>query len=265
MRVSMGQMQSGTDKTDNLRQIREMTKAAAGAGADLVVFPEFAMYEQHVVDKTYVAAAEPLDGPFTRELRSIAQDNQITVVAGMLEEVPGEDRGYNTVFVSDRDGKYVTHYRKVHLYDAFGIRESDIVKPSEATEPVTFSVGGVTVGLITCYDLRFPEIARDLVDHGAELLLLPSSWTPGPRKEDHWNVLSRARAIENTVYLLAVSQAPPLSTGGSLFIDPMGIVLGELGEEPAVGTYDVDLERIGTVRLKNPSLTDRRYSVTRSR
>lgn len=264
IRIGMGQMRSTTDKADNLSQIEDQTAQASAQGADLVVFPEFAMHHQAQPDDESVRAAESLDGPFTTAIRSIARRHGIAVAAGMLEAVPGEDRAFNTVFVSDAQGEHLAHYHKVHMYNAFGVRESDLVKRSETRDAVAFTVGDVTVGLMTCYDIRFPELARDLADSGSDVIIIPAAWSPGPRKEDHWNVLARARAIENTVYVVAVSQAPPFSTGGSLFVDPMGVVLGSLGEEPQTMTVTVDSERVRSVRLKNPSLSDRQYSVTRT-
>ena len=263
IRIGMGQIRSTEDKDDNLAQIDAQTARAAADGADLVVFPEFAMYQQAQANVDFVRAAEPLDGRFTTSVREIARRHGVAVAAGMLEEVPGEERAFNTIYVSDAQGEYLTHYHKLHMFNAWGIRESDIVKRSVSRDPVTFVIGDVTVGVMTCYDIRFPELARDLTDAGAEVIIIPAAWTPGPRKEDHWSVLARARAIENTTYVVAVSQAPPLSTGGSLFVDPMGVVLGALGEEPKTLTGTVDPERVRAVRQVNPSLTDRQYAVSR--
>ncbi|WP_413810723.1 carbon-nitrogen hydrolase family protein [Streptomyces sp. OE57] len=260
MKLAMAQVDSTDDKQDNLEKIRRMTANAASAGAELIVFPEFAMYKHAQVGPWYGEAAEPLDGPFCTALAEIAKEHGRHLVAGMLESVPGESRAYNTVVVMDPSGELVTQYRKLHLYDAFGTRESDIIRPGDDLEPVTFLVNGVNVGVMTCYDLRFPEIARALADAGSELTLLPAAWTPGSRKEDHLQVLTRARAIENTYFLASVCQAPPLSTGGSLLVDPMGIVVGELGEVPAVGVYDIDPQRVAQVRVKNPSLANRRFT-----
>ncbi len=263
IRIAMGQISSTDDKAHNLAQIERQVERAAAQGADVAVFPEFAMYQQARVDAGFVRAAEPLDGPFTTALREIAGRHRIVVAAGMLEQVPGGDRAYNTVYVADAQGDYLTHYRKVHMYNAFGIRESDIIERSDARDAVSFVVGDVTLGVMTCYDIRFPELARDLADRGVEAIVIPASWSPGPRKEDHWDVLARARAIENTVYVVAVSQAPPISTGGSLFVDPMGVVVGALGEEADQLISTVDPDRVRAVREKNPSLTDRQYAVSR--
>ncbi|MCW2643126.1 MAG: putative hydrolase [Dactylosporangium sp.] len=258
----MGQIDSTADKADNLEKVHRMTAQAASEGAHLVVFPEYTMYQSKPLDLSSVAAAEPLDGPFCTAVRTLAAERRVAIAIGVLEEIPGEDRAYNTIFIAGPDGSHVTEYRKLHLYDAFGDRESDILRPGEHCGAVTFEIAGVTVGVMTCYDLRFPEIARSLADAGAELAILPASWTPGPRKEDHWEVLTRARAIENTYFLASVSQAPPISTGGSLLVDPMGTVVGEIGENAGVGTYTVDPARVSQVRQKNPCLENRRFAIS---
>lgn len=263
MKVSIAQLDSTDDVRRNVERINEMAAAASAQGSELIVFPEFAMFDLAAPDHRFVEVAEPLDGPFTRSLREIAAKHSLCVVAGMLEAVEGESRAYNTVYVASADGAYLTHYRKVHLYDAFMARESDLIRPSEATEPVLFPVGGMTIGLQTCYDLRFPEITRELAVAGADLVVSPASWVPGPRKEDHLNVLSRARAIENTIYFLSAVQAPPIATGGSILLDPMGVVIGELGESAQVRTFEIHPERIAAVRRTNPSLSNRRFDVKR--
>lgn len=263
MKISMGQISSTDDKSANLSEIRAQAMLAAAEGSDLVVFPEFAMYDLPRPDLRFVENAEPIGGAFTTALSNLAAELGIAIVAGMLETIEGEDRAHNTLVAYGSEGSLLAVYRKVHLYNAFGARESDLIKPSEEMDPVTFDIHGVRVGLQTCYDLRFPESTRQLVDANADIVLLPSSWVPGPRKEEHWKILAQARAIENTVYFAAVSQAPPVSTGGSLFIDPMGIIVGELGENVTVSTFEVDAERTASVRAKNPSLTDRRFAVSR--
>ncbi|GAA3666887.1 carbon-nitrogen hydrolase family protein [Arthrobacter ginkgonis] len=263
MKVSIAQLDSTDDVERNLARIEEMAATAAGQDADLVVFPEFAMYDLPQPDHRFVEVAEPLDGPFTQALRRTAARHGVAIVAGMLESIEGEDRAHNTLYVAGPNGEYLAHYRKVHLYDAFMAKESDLIRPSEADGPVLFEVAGTTVGLSTCYDIRFPESSRELAAAGADLIVLAASWVPGPRKEDHLHVLGRARAIENTVYFLTACQAPPISTGGSVLLDPMGVVVGELGEKPEVRTFEVDKERIAAVRRVNPCLTDRRFEVRR--
>ena len=174
----------------------------------------------------------------------------------MFEVGEDPERPYNTLVVADRDGLRAT-YRKIHLYDSFGFRESDRLTAGEV-DPVVVEVGGVTVGLMTCYDLRFPELARALVDRGAELVVLPAAWVAGPGKVLHWRTLLAARAIENTVYVAAAGQPGPRYTGHSMVVAPDGDVLAEAGEEPGSVQATVSTDRVAEVRRVNPSLANRR-------
>ncbi|MGB0099403.1 MAG: nitrilase-related carbon-nitrogen hydrolase, partial [Nocardioides sp.] len=146
-----------------------------------------------------------------------------------------------------------------HLYDSFGYRESDRLTagPTGSAWPVV-DVGGFRIGLMTCYDLRFPEMARALVDAGAEVLVVPAAWVAGPRKVDHWRTLVRARAIENTVFVLAAGQSGPRYSGHSLVVDPLGDVLAEAGENDEVLGAELTRERLEESRRTNPSLANRR-------
>ncbi|WP_426516007.1 carbon-nitrogen hydrolase family protein [Diaminobutyricibacter sp. McL0618] len=260
MRLALAQIDSGTDKLRNLELIAHRARAASDAGADLVVFPEFSMYEKKVVDSTFSNAAEPLDGPFVDGLRALAVDGGLTIVAGVVEQAEGDERPFNTLVAIGPSGTIDARYRKVHLFDSFGFRESDSIRPSDTLEPVVLDVDGVTVGLMACYDLRFPELARELANAGAELMLACSSWVPGTGKIDQWRVLAQARAIENVCFFAGVSQLPPISIGHSLLVDPMGGVIGSLGTEPNVKTFDVDASVVATARAVNTALGQRRYS-----
>ena len=220
------------------------------------------MFHEKKTSREMVVSSEPIDGPFLSVVKGAAAAHSISVVIGMNEKIANEERVYNTMAAIDDRGSLTGVYRKLHLYDAFGGRESDWVRPGDHDQPLTFSVNGVTMGVMTCYDLRFPELARELVDRGAEVLLLPAHWTPGPRKEDHWITLSRARAIENTAYFVALSQPAPQSTGNSIVVDPMGVVIMEMSEEEGIGYADVSAERVSEVRKRNPTLDHRRFTVT---
>lgn len=264
MKVTLGQICSSDDKTANIGQILEHVKLAHSEGSDLVIFPEFAMYDLPQPDFRFVENAEPIDGPFAQSVSAMAADFQIFIVVGILESIEAENRVFNTLLAFDKSGQLVATYRKIHLYNAFGARESDLVAPSPDFEPSIFQVEDFNVGLHTCYDLRFPETSRSLMDAGADLLVLPASWVPGPLKEYHWKTLAKARAIENTVFFASVGQAPPVASGSSLLIDPMGIVIGELGETVSSATFEIGLDRISQVRAKNPCLSDRQFSVQRT-
>lgn len=259
--VAVAQFAPGTDKAQSLAVIRQLATRAAQRGAELVVFPEYSSFFTAELGQHSVAAAEPLDGAFVSELSAIARELGVHLVAGMLESTDDAARFSNTIVAVDPQGTLVAKYRKLHLYDAFGQRESDWVVPGSIEEPETFVVGGLTVGIQTCYDIRFPEITRRIVDAGADLVLVPSEWVRGPLKEQHWRTLVTARALENTVYIAAADQAPPIGVGNSMIVDPMGVELATLGEQTDVALAWISPSRLSEVRSVNPALALRRFSV----
>ncbi|WP_017608394.1 carbon-nitrogen hydrolase family protein [Nocardiopsis xinjiangensis] len=251
--VAVAQFAPGQDKEENARSVARLAARAAAEGAEVVLLPEYAMFTAPRTDHRYVEAAEPLDGPF--------------VSAGGRTAGEGGDatRFTNTLVALSPRGERVALYRKIHLYDAFGVRESEVVAPGPIEEPETFAVGDVVFGLQTCYDLRFPEVTRRIADAGVHVLLLAAQWVPGPLKEDHWRTLARSRAIENTIYVAAAGQSAPRGAGNSMVIDPMGTPVSALGEEGlAVSTARISASRVDEVRVTNPALSLRRFSVTPS-
>ncbi|MEV5833740.1 carbon-nitrogen hydrolase family protein [Nocardia sp. NPDC052112] len=261
--VAVVQFAAGTDPSANLQALREHVRAASGRGAKVVVAPEYSMFAVTRLDERVVAVAEPLTGPFVTGLGEIAREFGVYLVAGIVEQVaPESGRIRNTLVVLGPDAKLVTKYRKVHLYDAFGYIESDVVEAGAVEAPATFTVGAVIFGMQTCFDLRFPEGCRRVAAAGAQVLVLPAQWIPGPAKVDQWTTLLRARAIENTVYVAAADQCAPRGAGASMIVDPTGVVLAELGDEPGVLTAAVDLDRLDEVRTSNPSLILRRFAIT---
>lgn len=263
--VAVAQFAPGDDEAANLDSIRRLAEDAASRGALLVVFPEYSSYFTPGLGEDWLDHAQTLHGPFVRALAEIAAELGIHLVAGFLELVPGEtERVANTVVAVDASGEVVARYRKMHLYDAFGMRESDriVAGPvwAEDAAPV-FPFGGFTVGLQTCYDVRFPEVTRRLVDAGADLVVLPSEWVRGPLKEHHWRTLVTARAIENTVYVAAADHAPPVGAGNSMVVDPMGVELVTVGESTDVGVAWISPQRVAEVRHVNPALRLRRFRV----
>jgi predicted amidohydrolase len=248
MQVALIQEASSLDPAVN----RERLDALVPGDADLVVLPEAFARDFGEAGSGLAEVAEPLDGPFATEVARVAGERRTTVVAGMFERTGGAP--YNTVVVR---GGAVADYRKIHLYDSFGYRESDVLAAGEPAF-VTFPLAGFTVGVMTCYDLRFPELARRLVDAGADVLVVPSAWVAGPRKVDHWTTLLRARAIENTVYVVGVGQPGPRYTGHSMVVDPLGDVVAGTGDGPAVIRADLDPATVVRARETNPSLANRR-------
>lgn len=263
--IAVAQFAPGGDEVKNLDTIRGLAEDAASRGALLVVFPEYSSYFTAGLGPDWLDHAQTLHGPFVRALAEIAAELGIHLVAGMIEFVPGEtDRVSNTLVAVDAAGEVVAHYRKMHLYDAFGTRESDRIVAGNVWgdgEAPTFPWGGFTVGLQACYDVRFPEVTRRLVDAGADLVLLPSEWVRGPLKEHHWRTLVTARAIENTVYVAAADHAPPIGAGNSMVVDPMGVELVTVGESTDVGVAWISPTRVIEVRHINPALKLRRFTV----
>jgi deaminated glutathione amidase len=248
MQVVLVQQESSLDPADN----RGRLESVVPQGADLVVLPE--AWQRHFGEpgSDLTPYAEPLDGPFVTEVERVAKERDTTIVSGMFEQTGGTP--YNTVVVR---GRARLDYRKIHMYDSFGYQESKVLAPGPV-EPATFELEGTTFGILTCYDLRFPELARRLVDDGAEVILVPAAWVAGPRKVYHWTTLLRARAIENTVFVVGVGQPAPRSSGHSMVIDPLGDVLVEGGDDAGILTAEIDLGAVAEARRTNPSLANRR-------
>jgi predicted amidohydrolase len=254
MRIALAQILSGTDPAANLELVREYAERAAGADAQLVVFPEATMCRFGV---PLAPIAEPVDGPWATGVRRIATDCGITVIAGMFTP-SGDGRVKNTLIAAgpgspnDPD----THYDKIHLYDAFGFTESRTVAPGH--EPVVITVAGVGVGLTVCYDIRFPALYTELARRGAQLIAVCASWGAGPGKLDQWTLLARARALDSMSYVAAAGQADPgesltasgapTGVGGSLVASPLGEVVASGGPGPQLVVADIDPDRVAKAR-----------------
>jgi len=258
LHVCLVQKASGLDMAGNRAALDIVRDVGSGRpGTDLVVFPEVFARDFGTPGADVAPYAEELDGPFVTRLHELAREADLTVVAGMFERSEDPQRPYNTLVAVGPSG-LVASYRKIHLYDSFGHRESDRLLAG-TVEPVVVEVGGFKVGLMTCYDLRFPELARALVDRGAEILVVPAAWVAGDRKVEHWRTLVIARAIENTVYVAAAGQPGPRYTGHSMIVAPHGDVLVELdADTDEVAWSGISRELLDDVRITNPSLANRR-------
>ncbi|GGP16264.1 carbon-nitrogen hydrolase family protein [Nonomuraea glycinis] len=261
-RIALCQIPVSPDPVANLTRVREAL--ARAEGADLAIFPEATLtrYGRRISE-----LAEPLDGPFVSGVSEAAREHGLAVIAGTFE--PGEGRVYNTAVAIDRDGAIKGVYRKIHLFDSFGAKESELVAPG--AEPTVVELAGIRVGLVICYDVRFPELTRALVDRGAEMFAVIAAWGSGPLKEDHWVTLARARALENTMWTAAVGQAPNpaeatdgYGVGHSMLIDPLGVVRADLGATPGVQVVELDQEATAPIRATLPCLEHRVLGVTRS-
>jgi predicted amidohydrolase len=259
------QMSSGADRAQNVRRASALVREAAGRGARLVVLPEvFAWRGSDPRDPT---SAEPVPGPSTGSMAALARELGIFLCMGsILETVPQESRRYNTSCLLDPSGTIVARYRKVHLFDVdlperVAVRESATRLAGDTA--VIARTALATLGCSVCYDLRFPELYRRLVDAGAEVLLVPSAFT-APTGAAHWEVLCRARAIENQCYLLAANQVGPSphghdDYGNSMIVDPWGIVLARAGTDgEEVVTAELLPARLAEVRRTLPALAHRR-------
>ncbi|MCF3964672.1 carbon-nitrogen hydrolase family protein [Streptomyces fuscigenes] len=265
MRISLCQLRSTQDPEENLEALRGAVRRAADENADLAVAPEAAMARFGVPLRPL---AQPLDGPWARAVSELAAETGVSVVTGMF--TPAGGRVANTLLAT---GPGVAEsYDKIHLYDAFGYRESDTVAAGRRV--VTLDLAGIRIGLATCYDVRFPELFRAHADAGATLCLLPASWGAGPGKADQWELLVRARALDATVWLAAVDQAlpspgadpeaptaAPNGVGRSLLVGPDGSVRARMGGEPDVLTVEFDPAETERVRAAIPVLANRRLPV----
>lgn len=257
MRIAVGQFAAGAERSSNVERIAELTSEANRAGARLIVFPEGAMHTFGAPDDDLRGAAEPLDGPFVDSLLRLTYRLGIIVVAGMFESIPGERRIFNTTVVVDpRDGVVATH-RKRHLYDAFGEKESDRFRPG-SDDPPMLEIDGFKIAMVVCYELRFPAYIQQLADRGADLLLVPSAWVAGPFKEDHWDVMIRARAIENTMYVAAAGMTGVGYCARSMIVDPLGVPEVALGEAEGMAVGEVTQARLTEVRARLPLVEQRR-------
>ncbi|GII62528.1 apolipoprotein acyltransferase [Sphaerisporangium krabiense] len=259
-RIALCQIPVSDDPKTNLERVRDALGRAASRGAALAVFPEATLTR---FGKAVADHAEPLDGPFMTAVAAAARTHEVAVVLGTFE--PADGRVYNTAVALDRHGTRVAAYRKIHLFDSFGARESDLVAPG--AEPVVAEVAGLRIGLVTCYDVRFPELTRALVDLGADAFAVIAAWGSGPMKEEHWTTLVKARAIENTTWTIAVGQAPNpeardgFGVGRSMLVDPMGVVRADLGPAPCVQVVEIDPGETERVRATLPSLAHRRADI----
>jgi predicted amidohydrolase len=256
LRLALVQKASSLEPAENRDALAGIARVLE-PDTGLVVLPEAFMRDFGAPGSDLAAVAEPLDGPFVAALTAFAAQQRTTVVAGMFERSEDPERPFNTLAVVDGDGLRAS-YRKIHLYDSFGYKESDRLVAGPLA-PVLVDVDGFRVGLMTCYDLRFPELARELVGRGAELLVVPSAWVAGPGKVHHWRTLATARAIENTVYVAAVGQPGPRYTGHSLVAGPAGELLAEVGDGDHVLSASVGRDALDEARTTNPSLANRRF------
>ena len=269
LRVGCVQLNAGPVKADNLERAERLVAEAAATGADLVVLPE--KWNAYGSTETMRAAAEPLEGGETvAALAHWARRHSVSIVGGSITESrEGREKLSNTSVVFDSSGEIVAVYRKIHLFDVevggMVYRESEAEEPGEET--VVCEVEGWPVGLTVCYDLRFPELYRGLAVDGAEIVTVPAAFTLATGR-DHWELLLRARAVENQCFVVAANQwgraeGGKESYGRSMVIDPWGVVLAQAPDEDCVVTAELDRARLREIRRTLPSLANRRPAAYR--
>lgn len=262
--AAVAQFASTADTRANIAAIRALAEQARARGAELAIFPEAASYAFESSPETLARIAREEGEMFRQGMAEIARDLGLYLVAGMYAEGEGE-LSENRLIVMGPDGQELGNYQKLHLYDAFHYKESqkNAVAPLQQGfgELVLFDIGAFRFGLINCYDLRFPEMARALIAEGANALIVCAGWVAGPLKELHWETLLRARAIENTSYVLASSQPAPLSAGLSMVVDPSGVVLGTVAGDSGIAVAPLSMAHLRDIRTVLPCLDHCRYSI----
>jgi deaminated glutathione amidase len=262
LRAAAVQLNSTNDKARNLAAAERLVRAAAAEGADLVALPE--KWNLLAGGEELLAGAEPLDGPSLTAARGWARTLGIHLLAGSVAERGEGEKAFNTSVLIGPDGEDLGTYRKIHMFDvdAGGVSYRESAHEQPGSEAVTAPLGELIAGLTVCYDLRFPELFRILALRGARLLTVPSAFTLATGR-DHWEVLLRARAIENQAFVVAPNQfgvAPPHfdSFGRSAIVDPWGTVLATAPDEECFVLAELDLAAQERVRESLPSLANRR-------
>ena len=267
-KAAIVQMKSSVDKELNLVHSLKLIKEAAKKKARLICFPEFQMAYSPPEQKSESLhkIAEKITGNFVSTLSNSAKQNRINVIATLYEIINTNDKNhkvFDTGVIINELGKLQSIYRKVHLYDALGFKESKkLLAGSIIEKPSKTSVG--KLGLLICYDMRFPEISRILTVNGATILVSPSAWVAGFMKREHWEIMVRARAIENGVYVLAPNQVGNIYCGHSMAIDPFGSTIVDMENREGIEFIDIDSSKIDTTRRTLPLLMNRRTDVYRN-
>ncbi len=258
-KIAVVQFKASTDKNQNLTKIQNYIKAAAKKGAELCALPEFMMFYTNSSQSAAELAklAETANGEFVSSIANTAKENSIFVVGTFYEKSRKKNRVYDTAFLVGKSGKILSLYRKIHLYDALGFKESKKLRAgSKIARPAKTSLG--KLGMMICYDLRFPEMSRILAQSGSEVLIVPSAWVKGKMKEEHWLAINKTRAIENGCYVVAPDQVGNIYCGRSIVVDPYGKILLDMKKSQGIGIVNISLDELKRTRQALPLLQNRR-------
>lgn len=264
-KVGLVQLRASQKKEENLDKILRYIEDASKKGAALCAFPEFMMFYTPSTQTASDLAklAEPINGHFVSTIADAAKENSIEVICTFYEKSRLKNRVYDTSFLLSSSGKVISKYRKTHLYDAMGFKESKKLAPgSQLPKPQKSRIG--TIGMLICYDLRFPEISRLLASAGTQILVAPSAWVQGEMKEQHWITLNQTRAIENGCYIISPDQVGNIYCGRSMVVDPLGRILLDMKKKQGIGFVEISDDKIKNIRRALPLLKNRRtdlYSI----
>ncbi|NOL59333.1 carbon-nitrogen hydrolase family protein [Ferroplasma acidiphilum] len=253
VKIALTQLKPVADKDVSLRNIEYYAGTAAANSADLIVFPEYYMFYSQYKD-AIIRNAEVLNGNYIKRIKEISRTNKIGIITGINEVY---DHNYYDTAVYVNDGELLNYYRKSHLYDAFGYRESDIYTYGNGPFKIS-KIGNINFGMLICYDIRFPEVFRNYSLNDADMVILISAWFAGPIKEEQWLSLVSTRALENTTYLATSNMIGGGFTGITTFTDPIGAIINRAAEDEDIIYSIIDTDRISTVRKKMPVLKQRR-------
>lgn len=261
--IAVVQFKSSEDKQENLRRSVDYISEASAKKASLVCFPEFqmALSPDSQSPAELSKMAETVRGKFVTTLRAAARKNRIGIVATIYEKGT-KNRVFDTAVVIAANGTVTSVYRKLHLYDALGFKESKKLMAGKKIEKPAKTPAG-KIGVMICYDIRFPELSRLLTINGAETLVAPSAWVAGPMKEEHWQTMLKARAIENGSYVVAPDQVGNIYAGRSMVVDPFGAVLLDMGQKEGMQVVELDMNKVKQVRQSLPLLKNRRTDIYR--
>lgn len=260
-KIAIVQLTASTNKEYNLKKIISYVKKASKLGASLIAFPEFMMFytTSNQTPKQLSELAETISGNFVKTLSEEAKRNSIEIV-GTIYEKSKTNRVYDTAFIINKFGKVISVYRKIHLYDALGFKESSkLIAGKKISKPTKTRIGNV--GLLICYDLRFPEMSRSLASSGSEILIAPSAWVKGESKEEHWLTINKTRAIENGCYIIAPDQVGHIYCGRSLVVDPFGKILVDMKKKQGIAIVEISSAKVHNTRKVLPLLKNRRIDI----